>query len=78
MSFKEVIYLFLNGIYLGIRGNSRNKEAVLVAHGITREGRRVVLHLSLGGRESTESWKGVLNDLAGAWLKATSAIHHRW
>ena len=36
---------------------------MLVAHDITRQGERVVLHLSPGGRESTESWKGVLNDL---------------
>ena len=63
LSFEDIIYLFLDGIYLGVRGRSRDKEAVLVAHGITREGKRVVLHLSLGGRESTESWKGVLNDL---------------
>jgi putative transposase len=63
LSLEDITYLFLDGIYLGVRGNSRNKEAVLVAHGITRGGERVVLHLSLGGRESTESWKGVLNDL---------------
>jgi len=63
LSIEEIIYLFLDGIYLGVRGRSRDKEAVLVAHGITREGKRIVLHLSLGGRESTESWKGVLNDL---------------
>jgi len=63
LSFEDIIYLFLDGICLGVRGRSRDKEAVLVAHGITREGKRVVLHLSLGGRESTESWKGVLNDL---------------
>ena len=69
LSLEEVIYLFLDGIYLGVRGNSRDKEAVLVAHGITREGKRVVLHLSLGGRESTESWKGVLNDLVERGLR---------
>lgn len=63
LSLEDIIYLFLDGIYLGVRGRSRDKEAVLAAHGITREGKRVVLHLSLGGRESTESWKGVLNDL---------------
>jgi len=69
LSLEDIIYLFLDGIYLGVRGNSRNKEAVLVAHGITCEGKRVVLHLSLGGRESTESWKGVLNDLAERGLR---------
>jgi len=40
LSLEEIIYLFLDGIYLGVRGNSREKEAVLVAHGITREGKR--------------------------------------
>ena len=69
LSLEEIIYLFLDGIYLGVRGNSRDVEAVLVAHGISREGKRVVLHLSLGGRESTESWKGVLNDLVERGLR---------
>ena len=69
LSLERIIYLFLDGIYLGVRGNSRQKEAILVAHGINLEGKRVVLHLSLGVREGTESWKGVLNDLAERGLK---------
>ena len=44
LSMEDIIYLFLDGIYLGVRGNSREKEAVLVAYGIARDGRRVVLH----------------------------------
>src|SRR4030067_627655 len=63
LALEEIIFLFLDGIYLGVRGNSRNKEAVLVAHGITREGKRVDLHVSVGGRDSTEAGKGVVNDL---------------
>jgi len=74
LSLEEIIYLFLDGIYLGVRGNSRNKEAVLVAHGISREGKRVVLHLSLGGKESTESWKGTLNDLVERGLRRPQLI----
>ncbi len=31
LSLEEIIYLFLDGIYLGVRGNSREREAVLVA-----------------------------------------------
>jgi len=74
LSIEDIIYLFLDGIYLGVRGRSRDKEAVLVAHGITREGKRIVLHLSLGGRESTESWKGVLNDLVERGLRRPQLI----
>ncbi len=74
LSLEEIVYLFLDGIYLGVRGNSRQKEAVLVAHGINREGKRVVLHLSLGVREGTESWKGVLNDLVERGLESSQLI----
>ena len=69
LSLEEIIYLFMDGIYLGVRGNSHEKEAILVAHGINREGKRVVLHLSLGVKESTTSWKEVLNDLVERGLK---------
>lgn len=69
LSQEDILYLFLDGIYLGVRTNSRSKEAILVAHGITRKGKRVVLNLNLGVRESTESWKGVLNDLQERGLK---------
>ena len=74
LSLEEIVYLFLDGIYLGVRGNSRQKEAVLVAHGINREGKRVVVHLSLGVREGTESWKGVLNDLVERGLESPQLI----
>jgi putative transposase len=74
LSGEEILYLFLDGIYLGVRGNSREKEAVLIAHGINREGKRVVLHLSLGVRESTRSWKVALEDLVGRRLKAPKLI----
>jgi len=74
LSQEEIVYLFLDGIYLGVRGNSRQKEAVLAAHGISREGKRVALHLSLGVREGTESWKGVLNDLVARGLKMPQLI----
>jgi len=74
LSTEEIIYLFLDGLYLGVRGSSREKEAVLIAHGINSEGKRVVLHLSLGVRESTRSWKAALDDLAGRGLKPPRLI----
>jgi transposase-like protein len=60
---EDVIYLFLDGHYEGVRHGVKEKEAVLVAHGITKSGQRAVLGVYLGGRESTESWKLVLHDL---------------
>jgi transposase-like protein len=70
LSGEEIVYLFLDGFYLGVRRGSRGKEGVLVVHGINRKGQRVLLAVVLGGRESTESWKGVLHDLVERRLRS--------
>jgi transposase-like protein len=74
LSSEDIVYLFLDGVYIGVRGGSQEKEAMLVAHGITREGKRVVLHLSLGVRESTRSWKITANDLVSRGLKPPQLV----
>jgi transposase-like protein len=63
LSEENVVYLFLDGYYLGVRKGGREKEALLIAHGVRADGSRVLLGVYLGGRESTESWKGVARDL---------------
>jgi putative transposase len=60
---EKIVYLFLDGYYLGIRKGGREKDALLIAHGVRVDGSRVLLGVYMGGRESTESWKGVLQDL---------------
>jgi len=39
LSGEDIVYLFLDGFCLGVRRGTREKEAVLVAHGINREGK---------------------------------------
>ena len=63
LSEENIVYLFLDGYYLGVRRGGREKEALLIAHGVRADGSRVLLGVYLGGRESTESWKGVARDL---------------
>jgi len=63
LSGEEVLYLFLDGHYEGVRLGVKGKEAILVAHGVTKTGARTLLGVYLGGRESTESWKLALEDL---------------
>ena len=76
LSAEEVVYLFLDGVYLKMHVGHSPSEAVLVAHGITAEGKRVLLGVMLGGRESQDSWEALLLDLEGRGLKAPSlAIH---
>ena len=70
LSQEAIAYLFLDGYCLGVRGNSRSKDAVLVAHGIRQDKSRVPLAIHLGGKESAASWKAVLHDLEARGLPA--------
>jgi len=62
LSYEDILYLFLDSFYLGVRQSDRAKEAVLIAHGLNREGKRVVPQLSLGDPESADFWRGVAHD----------------
>jgi transposase-like protein len=70
----ELVYLFLDAVMLKVRIGSYPAEAVLVAHGVCRDGSRAVLGLMLGGRESTDSWKAFLHDLTGRGLHEPSLV----
>ena len=76
LSKEEVVYLFLDGVYLKMHVGNSAAEAVLVAHGITVEGKRALLGVMLGGRESEDSWKALLLDLEGRGMKAPALVIH--
>lgn len=63
LSEEGLVFLYLDAIYAGVRFDTSDKEAVLVAHGIRKDGSRSVLSIRFGGRESTASWSEVLHDL---------------
>ncbi len=52
-----VEYLFLDAVYESLRRVGSGKEALLCAWGICRDGRKVLLHLALGNKESTSAWR---------------------
>ena len=62
LSEYEIAYLFADGIAERLHGGQR-REAVLCAWGITTEGQKVLLHLSPGTKEDTESCRGFFQDL---------------
>ncbi len=74
LSGEEVIYLFLDGFFLGVHKGRKEKEAVLVAHGVRRDGSRVLLAVIYGGRECADSWKSVIHDLAGRGLRTPRLV----
>jgi transposase-like protein len=76
LSGEDVLYLFLDGVYLKMRAGKSPAEAVLVAHGMTADGRRVLLGVILGGRESEESWKSLLLDLSERGLRPPALVIH--
>lgn len=59
----KVVYLILDGTRLGVRGGTREKEAVLVAWAFLEDGSRELLSVSLGNQESYSAWKWFLDDL---------------
>lgn len=58
----NVLALFLDAVYLPTRP-SGDKEGVLVVWGYTTEGKRVLLSVRLGQRESHEDWLDLGRDL---------------
>jgi len=66
----EVEYLFLDAVYESLRKQAGLKEGVLVAWGICRDGRKVLLHMTLGNKESLDAWLDMLRDLVRRGLRA--------
>jgi transposase-like protein len=64
----SVFVLFLDAVYLPTRP-SGDKEGVLVVWGYSTEGKRVLLAVRLGQRESYEDWLDLGRDLARRGLR---------
>jgi transposase-like protein len=58
----EVVFLWVDGVYVKA-GLEKERAALLVVIGGLSDGRKVVLAVEPGYRESTESWSEVLRDL---------------
>jgi putative transposase len=56
LSAFDVVYLFADAVYESLRKQAGCRQAVLVSWGILRDGSKVLLHMSLGNKESQQSW----------------------
>jgi len=70
----DLVYLFLDAIYLKLRPDDTPAEGVLVAWGVTLEGRKVLLGLQLGSRESYEDWLDFGRDLTARGIRPPALI----
>ena len=69
----ELVYVWADGIYVRA-GLEREKAALLVIVGALRDGRKEVLAVVPGYRESTDSWRGVLRDLRDRGLRVPKLL----
>lgn len=74
LSGYEVEYLFLDGLYESVRKLAGIKEAILVAWGVLRNGKKVLLGMSLGNKESYEAWLEFLRDMVRRGLRVPVSI----
>ncbi len=69
----DVSYLFVDGIYESLRHYGA-KEGILCAWCITCDGRKVLLHLAVGNKESEACWTEFLRDMVGRGLKTPTSV----
>jgi hypothetical protein len=69
----EPVFLWVDGIYVKA-GLEKDKAAMLVVLAGLRDGRKVILAVESGHRESTESWRAVLRDLQRRGLPAPRVV----
>jgi putative transposase len=70
----EVEYLFLDAVYESLRQQGGGKEGILSAWAICADGRKVMLHLALGNKESYPNWLEFLRDMVRRGLQTPVLI----
>src|SRR6266545_6046901 len=70
----DLIYCFLDAVYLKLRPDDEPAEGVLVAWGVTLEGGKVLLGLALGSRESYDDWLDFGRDLIARGMRPPALI----
>jgi transposase-like protein len=69
----EVEYLFADAVFESLRRHGA-KEALLVAWGIASDGRKHLLHLAVGNKESERCWTGLFRNLLERGMRLPTTI----
>jgi putative transposase len=70
----DVEYLFLDAVYESLRQQGGGKEGVLCAWAICADGRKAMLHLALGNKESYPNWLEFLRDMVKRGLQTPVVV----
>ena len=76
LSAKRYVYVWADGIYVQARLED-DAQCLLVIIGATAEGKKELVGLADGIRESAQSWKELLLDLKRRGLQRPAARHRR-
>jgi transposase-like protein len=75
LAAERLVALYLDGFHVKVRHGKRlDAVPVLAAVGVRDTGERVLLLLTLGGNESTDSWRACVEQLIGRGLKAPKLV----
>ena len=74
LSGERFVYLWADGIYFNIRLGEKDRQCLLVLMGATSDGKKHLLGIHDGYRESEQSWSELLLDLKARGLDARSAL----
>jgi transposase-like protein len=72
---KNFVYIWVDGVHVGVRLEDAS-QCILVVIGATAEGKKQLLALNDGYRESEQSWKELLLDLKQTWLDHRPEVSH--
>src|SRR5690606_29181655 len=64
------VYMWADGVNVKVRLGEDKKQCLLVLIGVTLEGKKELLAVEAGHRESEESWSIILRDLKARGLEA--------
>jgi len=65
----DLLYLFVDGMYLKLDRERDEKQPVLLAYGILWDGKKVLLHVDVGDRKRYEACLGFLRDMTERGLR---------
>lgn len=69
-----VEYLFLDAVFESLRQQGGGKEGILCAWAICADGRKLLLHMALGNKESYHNWLDFLRDMVRRGLSVPVLI----
>ncbi len=73
LSGKQYVYMWADGVYFNIR-LEEDRQCILVLMGVTEDGKKELIGLQDGYRESEQSWYELMADLKGRGLKKAPKI----